>query len=281
LRPVHYITVGIAVALIAILYFGGDTTPPKKKDQPAAMAGGASTPHSPKPASFDSILTASRQQLPQHAAEEIKTIENKLAAISDSSQMAVLFDTLAVRWSEHKQYPVAAYYHLLSGKLVNSEKKLTFAAQLFLALAKKANSESAQAWAGQMAIEGFSRALQINPDNDSTKVNLAECYIGTGQTMQGVLMLREVTEKDPDNVTANLILGQQGIVSGQFDKAIGRFEKVLKKEPENVEGLLGLAEAYKSSGNKEKAIELLQQSKKVMNNPEFSKDIDQYINSFK
>src|SRR5690606_30492055 len=107
-------------------------------------------------------------------------------------------------------------------------------AQLFLDLARRANSESAQAWAGQMAIEGFNRALKINPNNDTTKVYLAECYVGTGETMQGITMLREVTEKDPDNVPANLILGQQGIVSGQFDKAIGRFENVLKIEPRNI-----------------------------------------------
>lgn len=281
MRPVHYITVVAAIALIAILYFGGNTVPPKKEGAAAPMAAGNSAPHSVKPASFDSILTAARQQLPAHAAEEIKTIENKITAMRDSSRMAVVFDTLAHVWQEHKQIPVAAYYYLQSGKLENSEKKLTFAAQLFLELARKANSEEAQAWSGQMAIEGFNRALQINPNNDTTKVNLAECYIGTGETMQGVLMLRDVTEKDPDNVQANLILGQQGIVSGQLDKALGRFEKVLKKEPKNVEALLGSAEVYKSKGNAQKAIELLEQSKKVMNNPEFNNDIDQYIKSFK
>lgn len=243
------------------------------------MAGGQ-TPHVTRPASFDSILSAARQHLPAHATEEIKAIENKLAAISDSSHMAVVFDTLARVWQQHKQPDVAAYYYLTAAKLDNSEKKLTFAAQLFLDQARKATSEATQAWMGQMAIEGFNRALQINPNNDTAKVSLAECYIGTGETMQGVMMLRDITEKNPDNVPANLILGQQGIVSGQFDKAIGRFERVLKAEPRNVEALLGMAEAYKSKGDKQKAIELLERSKQVMNNPEFSKDIDQYIKSF-
>lgn len=247
------------------------------------QAAGAETsgPHITKPASFDSILSAARTELPAHAEKEVETIENQLTAIRDSSRMAVLLDTLARVWQGHRQLPVAAYYHLLSAKLVNSEKKLTFAAQLFLDLARKAPSEAIQAWEGGMAIDGFSRALKINPENDSTKVSLAECYIGTGATMQGVLMLRDVTAKDPDNVSANLILGQQGIVSGQFDKAAARFEKVLAKEPKNIEALLGLAESYKGTGNKDKAIEQLTKAKQAMNNPEFSKDIDQYINSFK
>ena len=240
-----------------------------------------SATHSMEPASFDSILSAARASLPSHADEEIKVLENKVTATRDSSRMAVLFDTLGRLWQGHNQPPVAAYYYLQSGKLDNSEKKLTFAAQLFLGLARQAHSEAMQAWAGSMAVDGFSRALEINPNNDTTKVGLAECYIGLGETMQGVLLLREVTTSNPENIPANLILGQQGIVSGQLDKAMGRFEKVLKAEPDNVEALLGLAEVYKSKGNKEKAIELLERTKKIMNNPEFSKDIDKYINSFK
>jgi len=219
--------------------------------------------------------------LPPHAAEEIKTMEQRLAATRDSSRMAVVFDTLGRIWQDHGQIPLAAYYYLQSGKLENSEKKLTFAAQLFLELARKATSEGMQVWEGQLAIEGFSAAQKLNPANETTKVGLAECLIGTGETMQGVMLLREVTEKNPDNVPANLILGQQGIVSGQFDRAAARFEAVLRKEPENLEALLGLAEVYKNQGNKAKAIELLERSKKVMNNPEFSKDINEYIKSFR
>src|SRR5690606_20055438 len=133
---------------------------------------------------------------------------------------------IADNWMGHNQKPVAAHYYLQAAKLENSEKKLTFAARLFLELVRKAPSEDIQAWEGQQAIEGFQRALRINPENDSAKLSLAECYIGTGATMEGVMLLREITEKDPDNITANLILGQQGIVSGQFDKAISRFETV-------------------------------------------------------
>lgn len=280
MRQVHYITIVIAIALVGVFYFFGNTVPPKKPGSEAPVAG-SSAPHAVKPVSFDSVLHAARETVPAHANEEIKDIETQIAAIGDSSQMAVLFDSLARIWQGHNQIPVAAYYHLLAGKLENSEKKLTFAAQLFLELARKATSEEAQAWSGQMAIEGFSRVLKIDPENDSAKVSLAECYIGTGATMQGVMMLREVAEKDPDNVPANLILGQQGIVSGQLDKAIGRFETVLSQEPDNLEGLLGLAEAHKNKGDKAKAIELLEKAKLVMNNPEFSKDIDQYIKTFK
>jgi tetratricopeptide (TPR) repeat protein len=42
-----------------------------------------------------------------------------------------------------------------------------------------------------------------------------------------------------------------------------------------------LAEAYKNQGNKQKAIELFEKCKSIVNNPDFSKEIDQYISTFK
>jgi thioredoxin-like negative regulator of GroEL len=71
------------------------------------------------------------------------------------------------------------------------------------------------------------------------------------------------------------------IQSGQFDKAVGRFEVILKQEPENKEALYLLAQAYDGKGDKKKAVELLEKCKKLVNDPEFSKEIDEKINSLK
>lgn len=248
-----------------------------------ASAGSASQgPHAVKAASVDSILTASRKNLPEHAVEEIEVIENELKAMHDSSRMASVFMRLAKTWQQHKQLPAAAYFYAKAAKLENSEKNLNFAGQFFLDLIHDAGSQEVAAWEAREAVDCFQRALAINPDNDTTKMALAASYIeGTGETMQGVQLLLGITREKPDNVPANLMLGRLSIQSGQFDKAIQRFETVLKTEPKNTEAMYFLAEAYKGKGNKEKAIELFKQTKKIVNNPDFSRDIDQYINSFK
>ncbi|RYE22857.1 MAG: tetratricopeptide repeat protein [Sphingobacteriales bacterium] len=287
MRKVHFISILASAALIAALFFLGNTKPPKPTKEEGTAQGpvqggqGMQPQHAP-PASTDSILTASRAQLPAHAVTEIDSIAKQLAGIQDSAKMAPVFTTLAKEWQQHKQLPVAAYYYAKAAKLENSEKKLNFAGQFFLDLVHETSSESVRMWEAEQAAACFQRSLELDPNNDTTKMALAATYIeGVGETMQGVQILLGITREKPDNIPANLMLGRMAVQSGQFDKAIKRFETILKLEPKNTEALYFLAEAYKGKGNKEKAIELFEECKKIVNKPEFSSDIDNYIKSFK
>jgi tetratricopeptide (TPR) repeat protein len=282
LQKLHYITLAAAVALVAILYWGANTTPPAKKaeSQPTAGASPAG-PNTVKPASFDSILDAAKETLSSDAANKVRTIENELTAIGDSSRMAVVFYKLSNFWKDNNDSRLAAYYAAKSAKLENSEKKLNFAGQFFLDKIAEDTSEAMQVWDAEQSMAAYEHSLKLNPANDTAKMGLAQGYIVSGQPMKGVGLLREITAKRPDDVPANMVLGKMSIQSGQFDKAIARFETILKKEPENSEALYFLGVAYKESGNKEKAIETLERCKRLVSNPEFARDIDNYINSFK
>lgn len=239
-------------------------------------------PGTMKPASVDSIITASKQQLPKTVADTVSTIENELAAIRDSAKMAVVFNKLSAVFERAKQYRPSFYYKAKAAKLENSEKTLTFAGQLFLELMENEHDRSLQLWEASEAITVLERALEINGKNEEATLALAAAYIqGSDQPMKGVMMLREMTKEQPDHVAANMLLGRMSIQSNQLDKAVTRFETVLKKEPNNKEALYFLAQAHEGLGNKAKAIETLEKLKKIVNKPEFSKDIDQHINSLK
>ncbi len=235
-----------------------------------------------QPASFDSILDACRKQLPVAAQAEVNALDKKVSSIPDSAAMAPVFQELAKKWQEQKKMPVAAYYYAKAAKLENSEKNLNFAGQLFLDLVHDAGSAGVQVWEAQQSVACFKRSQELNPANDTVKMALAAAYIeGTGETMSGVQLLLGIVREKPDNIPANLMLGRLAIQSGQFDKAVQRFETVTKKEPANTEALYFLAEAYKGKGDKAKAIALFEQCKKLVNKPDFTKEIDQYINTFK
>ena len=242
----------------------------------------AQGPNTMKPASFDSLMAASVVQLPKTVADTVKSIENELTAIRDSTRMAVAFTKLSKIWERNKQLHMAAWYSAKAAKLENSEKKLTFAGQFFLQLMENEGAPSMQAWDAGEAVSCLEQSLKINPDNEETKLALATGYIeGTGEPMRGVQILLAITREKPDDVAANLLLGKMSIQSGQFDKAVLRFETVLKREPENKEALFFLAQAYEGKGNKQKAIELLEKCKKLVNDPGFSNEIEQKINSLK
>lgn len=282
MRTGHYITIIVALGLIAALYWGVNTTPPKKADEQPPMAGAQMPAQSIVTLSIDSLLLASQKALPEHAQEDLSTLTQKSAVATSDVDKSTIYKEMGDLMLEHKQFAAAAHYYTESAKLDNSEKSLNFAGRFNLDLLHSAHEASVQAWAADNAITSFERSLEINPDNDTVKMALASAYVdGTGQPMQGIQLLLGITKEDPDNVQANLMLGQLSIRSGQNDKAISRFETVLKKDPENTEALYFLAEAYKNNGNKEKAIELLEKCKEIIDNPQFSSDIDEYINSFK
>lgn len=248
----------------------------------AGPAGMASAQSAVEPASFDSILNASRKSLTPALQADVAGLEKKLSATTDSVAMIPAMQELAKKWQQGKQLPVAAYYYATSAKLENSEKNLNFAGQLFLDLFHDAGSPGVQMWEAQQSIACLKRSQELNPGNDTVKMALAAAYIeGTGETMQGVQLLLGITREEPDNIPANLMLGRLAIQSGQFDKAVLRFETVLKQEPQNTEAMYFLAEAYKGKGDKAKAIELFEKCKQLVNKPDFTKEIDQYINSFK
>jgi len=286
LRAAHYITLAVAITLIALLYWGGNTVPPAKKPgaemQPTA---GAMTqgPNTMKPASFDSIVTASRRLLPKTAADTVLTIENELTAIRDSSRMASVFMRLAGVWGRNNVIPVMAYYTGKSAKLENSQKKLTFAAQIFLQLMEGEQNPSVQNWEAREAVSCLEQSIKLAPDDEDTKLALAAGYIeGTGEPMRGVQILLGITREKPGDIPANMLLGRMSVQSGQFDKAVGRFETILKQEPENKEAIFFLIQAYEGKGDKTKAIEQLQKLKQlVTDNPAFTKELEQHINSLK
>lgn len=284
MRKGHYITLLVAVALIGALYWGVNTKPPKKEGSApmqAQAAQGDNHNNEVAPASTDSILTAASQGLHDHALEDYKALETKLKEESTPAGKAVLYAQMATIFQQHKQSAAAAYYYMEGAKLENSEKSLNFAARLNSELLRSAEAPSVKAWAVQQAIAGYEQSMKLNPDNDTIKMALAACYIdGTAQPMNGIQLLLGITREEPNHIPANLMLGQLSIRSGQLDKAAERFEKVISIEPENTEALYFLAEVYKGQGKKEKAIELLEKCKKIINNPDFSREIDNYIKTF-
>ncbi len=269
----------IGLLVVVLLFYYGKTT----TDQPISIPSGPKNVQSFDIQSFINLEKTKQNQFVQKTIEEFeqKIIENTVV----SKKASAMF-SLADYYKDSVQVPEAYLYYISeASKLDNSEKNLTFAAQLFLSALRAEQDNSKLDWESGEAITLFEKAILLNPDSDDLKIGLGSCYIfGKGrngdpqQTMKGVQELLGVARKDSNNMKAQLVLGIGGYISGQYDKAIARLLKVVEKEPKNLEAIAFLADTYASKGMKEDAIKWYQLSKRLANDEHYSNEVDNRIN---
>lgn len=271
-------------ALVALFFFGkrnnahhghkhDHETAPAQAQRPA----GGMPQNNVEAANFEDLYADAKIKLAVDSVEK----ELSLAKAINETPKPETFRDIAEFW-QTKDLNIAAHYYKKGALLENTEKSLTFAGNLLTLQMANTSDAEIKEWQANEAIECFTKALEQNPKNLDTKIALASCYIdGRGEIMKGVGSLKEVVATDSMNIKANLLLGKLSLTSGQHEKALKRMNVVLSQDSENTEALYVLAETHKNMGNKEKAIELFEQCKNIVNNPEFSAEIDNYIRSFK
>ena len=268
----------VGLVLVFILFFFGKTTTVKKELPSLQNA---------KTAVFNikDTLSAEKQKLSPVQNIYVSSIENNISRGDVKDQTEEQYNNLANFWKDSVASFIPYVYYLSeAAKLDNSEKKLTFAARLILENMKRESDPSQKIWEAQTAASLFEKALVLDPENEDLKVGLGSCYVyGEGmignpeQTMKGIQQLLQVVKKDSNNMQAQLVLGIGGVISNQFSKAIERLNKVVSFDPHNLEAVSWLADAYAAEGDKQNAVKWYEQSKHLVNNPEFSKEIDERI----
>lgn len=273
------ILVGSGVVLLCLLFFFGRTIPPKDKTTPVASVAVTGQ------LDIETILTASRQKLTPSQQAHVSKLESAVVRGDVKDQQIKVYRQLADFWkdSAHMLLPFA-WYSGQAAKLENSQKNLTFAAQFYLDGVRRQEEPALKRWMALEAKELFEKALQLDPNDDSLKIGLGSCYLLGGisdNPMQGIQMIREVSERDPHNMYAQFMLGVGGLVSGQLDKAIERLKKVAEHEPNNLEAILMLADACERKGDKPDAIKWYTVARHLLKEPGFVKDIDDRIEMLK
>ena len=274
----QYILACAGLVLVASLFFFGKTVGPKKPSlAPAAEAA--------KIFDINQFITSAKAQLTPDQAISVSKMENGISRGDVQEQQIKAYYSLANFWKDSiKRFEPYAFYVSEASKLENSEKSLTFAAQLFLENLRQEHDEAKLSWETTQAIELFEKALQLDPENDDLKIGLGSAYVfGKGKsgdpqaTMKGISTLLSVVRKDSNNMKAQLVLGIGGFVSGQYDKSIERFKKVVAAQPNNIEAIAFLADTYAAKGDKAEAIKWYEISKRLANDPMYTKEVDSRI----
>ena len=271
------------IVILVIFYFFGNTVPPLKKTETGQ------TTQTAKSIDINSILEANKEKLSPARLEYVNRLENSVVRGDVKNQQIKADQQLADFWRDSVEngFLPYAYYAGESAKLVNSEKSLTFAAQLFLKNLRGQDNPTIKSWMANQSRELFEKALELNPGNDSTKIGLGATYIfgSTGEqpadVMKGIQTILEVVRRDSLNMYAQLTLGLGGIESGQYDKAIPRLLKVVHFDSGNMEAVLSLGEAYEKTGDNTSAKSWYTIAKKMTKNQELIDAINERLGSLK
>ena len=284
MKKPQWITIGTAVFLIAVIFIYGRRVPKKYNiPTPPTNNVGANTLANTE-VNTDSILQISRRQLSQEQSTRLAMLENSISRGDVKDQKLKVYHQMAHFWGDSiGLFPPYAWYEAEAARLENSEKSLTFAAQLFLSSLQQDQQADAQLtkWKALQARDLFERSLKINPNNDSSKVGLGGCYLFgniSSTPMEGINLIREVTQRDSTNLCAQMMLVQGSLISGQFDKAITRLQSVNRMQPDNIEAILMLADLYERNNDKATAISWYKKSLPFIKKASLKEVIEKRIN---
>jgi len=258
----QWITVVIALILVAALYLFGRTVPKKGKSVIHTEDNGHE--HKPNDITIDSILADAKKQLSTEQVARLSMLENSISRGDVKEQKIKVYQQLSHFWADSMHlFPPYGWYEAEAARLENSEKTLTFAAHLFLEALQREQDPQLLKWEARQAKDLFERSLKINPENDSSKVGLGACYLFGNiapNPMEGVSKIMEVIAKDSTDTYAQITLAKGSMQSGQVDKAISRLLFVNKLHPDNIEAILLLAEVYERKNDKTAAIDWYRKS---------------------
>jgi tetratricopeptide (TPR) repeat protein len=271
------IVAAVGIIIVTLLFIFGRTVEPKKP--------GVITASAPGTYNINAVIDSAKAGLNASQALYVSKLENGISRGDVPAQQLASYQSLARFWKDSVNvFEPYAFYTIEAAKLENSEKNLTFAARLMLDNLRHEENEAALNWKTTQAIELFERALKLNPENEDLKIGIGSAYVyGKGRagnpeaTMKGIQQLLSVVRKDSNNMKAHLVLGVGGLISGQYDKALERFIRIVKKEPTNLEAIAYLADTYAAKGDKEEAIKWYNISKQLVNDPAYSKEVDNRI----
>jgi len=279
LRKPQLILILSGLLLFSVLYFFTPRFTAKEANAPSQSAEN-------QVVTTESILNTAKLALSESQKISLLSIENQLIKAKNAQDSLKSYKALTKFWADSAQKLAPYLYFSYSAALLeNSEKSLTFAAQLLVDNLLTPDAPPAiLPWIAGNAKVLLEKALVINPKNDSAKINLGACYLFgnlSDNPMQGITKIKEVVDKDSTNAYGQLILALGGKKSGQYDKAIERFLTVINIQPNHIEAMIHLAECYELTDQKALAIEWYTKVRNSVNIPEAKEAISKRIKELK
>ena len=241
----QWTAIGVALAVLAVLYFGFDIVPKQQKDLEKSRTLAVEA------TSVQNLIMEAKTELGAEFGV-IEALNMELNGENNDSLKVNKLETLSSKWYQLGYPAISAYYAEEIAKLKETEEAWSIAGTTYSIALKESEAEKTRTWAFQRAVRAFESAISINPDNIDHRINLALGYIENPpqeNPMKGILMLRELNDQDPDNVKVLLQLGRLSLMTNQTENALQRLHRAEELAPNNKNVVCLLAQAYQQAGD--------------------------------
>ncbi|MCB9032581.1 MAG: tetratricopeptide repeat protein [Chitinophagales bacterium] len=270
----QYILLLITLCIVAGIYFFGKTTHQNKATATNTTIASTTT--------FDAYEEEVLQQLNSTNKDSLMLWKTALNNANSTKDKAQLLQKISFFWQQQQNVGLEAYYFQQYTDVLKDTSLLKENASLWIFALKNNKDSIISNNISTFANQSLEKVLEKNPDDVDAKIMQAEYFVLQGENpMQGIGILKSIIDKDPHNEKALMALGRFSLQSGQFDKARERFKQVLEHNNQNTEALYFLAITEAEAGNKETAINLFELCKQLVQNEDFSKEIDAIIENLK
>lgn len=121
----------------------------------------------------------------------------------------------------------------------------------------------------EKAIPLLEKALAVNPDDQDTRLRLAEAYGGADEYEKSCRHLEKILEQDPDSARVLRALGIAHSRRQDYDRAIEYLERAVKLDPDHAKAYYRLGVAYDNRKQYKQAVEAFKKCIQV--DPRFAK----------
>ncbi len=234
-----------AVVIFGVLYFGFDTKAPgqEKVDKSRALASTTTD--------FQTILEAAKNSAGGMNLANIVALEARFEKTTEDSSQTEILKQLSGEWFKLGFPEIAGHYAAAVAELERTPEAWAIAGTTFNYGIQADKNDRLRAFCFEQAVAAFENAVSLDPQNIDFQINLALTYVANppqDNPMKGILMLRNLQEKNPNNPRVLFQLGRLALSTGQIDKAIQRLEQAQNLEPDNLQTVCLLAETYAKAG---------------------------------
>ena len=126
----------------------------------------------------------------------------------------------------------------------------------------------------QEAVMSYLKALNLEPSDHATRMNLALLYKDLKQNGQAIAQTSQILARDEYHYDARLLMGKLYLLDNLYAEALNILEPLFEMHPDDEELITALIRGYRGDGQRQKVVELTEEMFNLRNPKDGDLDLD-------